>query len=115
MSRGEGVRPVSEGAGQQDGIRNQAAGLSAICAFASVAAVGSWYLFPHLFIPFSLVCALGAVITGHVGRWRARRLGGEGRWIALAGLIAGWLMLAVCLLVALLSIGLFAALFALTT
>ncbi|WP_424892240.1 hypothetical protein [Streptomyces sp. XH2] len=115
MSSDQDVRPVSGDEGQQAGFRNQAAALSLICGFASVAAVGSWPLFPPLFVYASLACALGAVIAGHVGRWKARRRGGEGRWAALAGLLAGWLMLTACLLLALLSVGLFAAFFTLAS
>ncbi|MEU8990824.1 hypothetical protein AB0C98_31185 [Streptomyces sp. NPDC048558] len=44
--------------------------------------------------------------AGHVGRFRGRRLDGEGRGLALAGILTGWLVLFVCVLANLAALGL---------
>jgi hypothetical protein len=77
---------------------NRAAVIGAYAAFLSVASTGSWLLAGYLFYFITLVCALVAIVAGHIGYFRARRLGGRGRWLALADLLTGWLMLGVCLL-----------------
>jgi len=52
----------------------------------------SWVIFP-----LPLVCALVAVICGHVARGEIARSGGtlDGKGVALAGLLLGWLHVAV--------------------
>lgn len=60
-----------------------------ICAVAIV----FWRWIPIIGTVFSIVAiiaAIPAVITGHVGRRRARDVGGEGAGLALSGLITGY-------------------------
>ncbi|MFE4956265.1 hypothetical protein ACFRCW_19705 [Streptomyces sp. NPDC056653] len=53
----------------------------------------------------AVLSALIAIVSGHIGRFRGRRLGGDGRGMALAGVLLGRLLLFVCALVGLALIG----------
>ncbi|GHI09474.1 DUF4190 domain-containing protein [Streptomyces cellostaticus] len=57
-----------------------------------------------------IVCALVAVVSGHMGRRRAEKRGVEGRWLSLASVIVGWLCILYAVLVHLVVMGLIAAL-----
>ncbi|MBN0042727.1 DUF4190 domain-containing protein [Streptomyces actuosus] len=97
------------------GGRNRAAKVSAFFALGCVGALGNFvtgiaWLNPGVFVLMAMLCALVAVAAGHVGRFRGRRLGGEGRGLALAGLLVGWLTLLVCVLAGLALAGLAAGL-----
>ncbi|MFE0171319.1 DUF4190 domain-containing protein [Streptomyces sp. NPDC059002] len=99
--------------------RNRAAKVSAFFALGGVAFLGNFatgiaLLNPPVFIALAVVCALIAVVTGHVGRFRGRRLAGEGRGLALAGILTGWLVLFVCALAILALVGLVAGIAALS-
>ncbi|MFB6619504.1 DUF4190 domain-containing protein [Streptomyces sp. NPDC085524] len=83
--------------------RNRAAKVSAFCALGSFAAMANLatpigWLNPPVFVAMALLCALIAIPAGHVGRFRARRLSGDGKGMALAGVLGGWVMLLVSLL-----------------
>ncbi|WP_282702693.1 DUF4190 domain-containing protein [Streptomyces sp. CC219B] len=108
-SGSEGVRSVAGEVERTGRGGNRPAEISAVSAFASVASLGSWIIAPGVFISITLICALTAIVAGHAGRFRGRRLGGEGRWLALAGVVTGWLMLFVCLFAILAFVGLVAA------
>ncbi|MFJ8012762.1 DUF4190 domain-containing protein [Streptomyces sp. NPDC096339] len=82
--------------------RNRAAKVSAFFAAGSFAFMANFagpiaWLNPPIFVGLALLCALIAIPAGHVGRFRARRLSGDGKGIALAGILGGWVMLLVCL------------------
>lgn len=89
-----------------DRPENRPATIGAYAAFLSVASTGSWLIAGYLFYFVTVVCALVAIVAGHLGRSRARRLDGRGRWLALADLLTGWLMLGLCLLAFLALVGL---------
>ncbi|MFE2324992.1 DUF4190 domain-containing protein [Streptomyces sp. NPDC059385] len=83
--------------------KNRAAKVSVFFALGSFGAMANFatpigWLNPPVFVGLALLCALVAVPAGHVGRFRARRLSGDGKGMALAGLLGGWLMLLVTLL-----------------
>ncbi|MFB7199783.1 hypothetical protein [Streptomyces sp. NPDC056240] len=71
---------------------------------------GIAWLHPGIFVGMAVLSALIAVPAGHVGRFRGRRLDGEGRGTALLGIVVGWLLLFVCALAVLAYIGLIAGL-----
>ena len=105
-------------AGEQDYAsagRNLPAKVSAFFALGGVASLANLagpigLLHPGIVVGMAVLCALATVIAGHAGRFRGRRLGGEGRGLALAGILSGWLLLLVSLLVTLAFIGLVAGL-----
>lgn len=78
--------------------RNRAAKVS---VFFAMCAVGFLSTFAT-----SLLCSLAAIPTGHIARFRGRRLNGEGRGLALASILTGWLALVICLLAYLAFLGL---------
>ncbi|MCX5198492.1 hypothetical protein OOK31_32190 [Streptomyces sp. NBC_00249] len=83
--------------------RNRAARIGLFLALGSLGFLGNFagpiaWLNPVLFALLALLCALLAIPFGHAGRFRARRLGGEGRGAALAAVLIGWLCLLVLLL-----------------
>ncbi|MFF9213588.1 MULTISPECIES: DUF4190 domain-containing protein [unclassified Streptomyces] len=108
-------RPVTEGAARPLAGRNRAAKVSGFSALWAVASLGNFatglaWMNPGVFVGMAVLAALIAVPAGHVGRFRGRRLGGEGRGLALAGILTGWLVLVVCALAALAYLGLVAGL-----
>ncbi|GAA4105312.1 hypothetical protein [Actinomadura miaoliensis] len=63
-------------------------------------------ILPFLVPPFAVaymcmafLLGLAAIVTGHLGRSRGRRLGGDGRGRALVGILLGWLVVIVCVVV----------------
>lgn len=95
--------------------RNRMAKVSGFFALGAVGFLGNFatgiaWLNPGVFAAFALLCALIAIPTGHVARFRGRRLNGEGRGLALASIVTGWLTLIVCLLAILAFVGLIAGL-----
>jgi hypothetical protein len=95
--------------------RNRAARVSAFFALGAIGFLGNFvtgiaWLNPGIFVAGALLCALCAIPTGHVARFRGRRLDGEGRGIALAAVLTGWLVLIVCALAILAFAGLIAGL-----
>ncbi len=80
--------------------RNRPAKVSLWFAGGGLAAYGNFFtgiawLNPGIFVLMAVLCALVAIVVGHVGRFRGRRLGGDGRGMALLGILLGWLLLAV--------------------
>lgn len=62
------------------------------------AVVGFWAIIPitgYLSAAFGFPLALAAVICGHIGRGRSKRVNGVGRIQALVGFILGYLSIAV--------------------
>ncbi|WP_328417651.1 DUF4190 domain-containing protein [Streptomyces violaceus] len=99
--------------------RNRAAKVSAFLTLSGVAflanfATGIAWINPGIFVGLATLCALMAIPAGHVGRFRGRRMDGEGRGLALASILAGWLVLFLCLLALLAFVGLVAGLAVLT-
>lgn len=95
--------------------RNRAAKVSACSALGGVAflaqfATGVAWINPGIFVGLAALCALIAVPAGHVGRFRGRRLGGDGRGLAVLSILTGWLVLIVSLLALLAFVGLVAGL-----
>ncbi|QKW49046.1 DUF4190 domain-containing protein [Streptomyces buecherae] len=115
MNASGSVRQASEEEGSTRAGRNRPARASAYCALAAVAALGNLagpagWLNPGIFVGMAFLCSLVAVIAGHLGRFRGRRLGGEGRGLALAGLVTGWVVLLVCRVLLLAVVGVIAGL-----
>ncbi len=65
---------------------------------------GGWYTF--LVFVFGVV----AIPAGHLGRRRAKRLGGRDRGVALLGIVTGWVLIVFSLLLVLAYAGLLAGL-----
>ncbi|POX57163.1 hypothetical protein C3489_00065 [Streptomyces sp. Ru71] len=115
MSTAEQDRPATGDPAPSLAGRNRAAKVSGFFALGAVASLGNFatgiaWLNPGVFIGMAALCALIAVPAGHVGRFRGRRLGGDGRGLALAGIVTGWLVLFVCALAELAFLGLMAGL-----
>lgn len=81
-------------------------GIAALANFAT----GIAWINPAVFVGLAMLCALAAIIAGHVGRFRGRRLDGDGRGMALLGIVLGWLLLLVCVLAVVAVLGLIAGL-----
>jgi MFS family permease len=103
-----------------DRSRNKPALVSAYAAagsvvYASGSVMGGWLTVTYSapILGLLIVCALVAVVSGHIGRRRAKRHGAEGRWLSLAAIIVGWLCILYAVLVNLLVLGLIAGLAAL--
>ncbi|ESQ01457.1 hypothetical protein EES44_17625 [Streptomyces sp. ADI96-15] len=86
---------------------NRAARVSAFAVVFAAFVGGGSYLPAALFLPLTLtwmavifLCGITAIVAGHVARLRAKRLGLRGRWLALAGIVGGW----ICVLVAVLTL-----------
>ena len=104
---------------QSSPSRNRAADLS---AWSALVAVGTlffsagipffWLTWGFYGLALIFLCGVTAVVAGHVGRFRARKLEGAGRGAALFGVLCGWLLIIgttlVGLLAALASLGLLA-------
>ena len=113
--------PIRSSAAEPDApaVKNRAATISeiaAICAVSgliSLATVVGWVA-PGFFVGFAVLSSIVAIVAGHVGRARGRRLGGAGRGIALAGIIVGWVCLVGALLGTLALVGILAGIGALT-
>ncbi|MGX5210929.1 hypothetical protein ACWKT3_20005 [Streptomyces violaceus] len=89
--------------------------VSACCALGGVAflaqfATGIAWINPGIFVGLAALCALIAIPAGHLGRFRGRRPGGDGRGLALLSILIGWLVLVVSLLALLAFVGLVAGL-----
>lgn len=86
---------------------NRAARVSAYAVVLAAFVGGGGYVPAALFLPLTLtwtavilLCGITAIVTGHVARFRAKRLGLRGRKLALAGIVGGW----ICVLVAVLAL-----------
>ncbi|ATL32644.1 DUF4190 domain-containing protein [Streptomyces formicae] len=120
-TRGAGTRDAgAQDASPQDtertlAGRNRTAKVSGFFALGGVAFLGNFatgiaWINPGVFITLAALSALIAIPTGHVARFRGRRLAGEGRGLALASILTGWLVLLVCALAILAFVGLIAGL-----
>ncbi|MEV6793103.1 hypothetical protein AB0M87_14100 [Streptomyces sp. NPDC051320] len=95
--------------------------MSVFFALGGIASLGNFYtgvawLNPGIFVGMAMLCALVAIVTGHIGRFRGRRLPQkEGRGVALSAILVGWLLLLVCLLAGLAYFGLMVGLAYLST
>ncbi len=69
-------------------------------------AFGFLGLFLGILIPLAFLAAVGAVVTGHIARSQIKRTGREGGGMALTGIIIGYAVAALCILLFLLAIGL---------
>ncbi|MER7404800.1 DUF4190 domain-containing protein [Streptomyces sp. NPDC000070] len=119
MSSSNGARTAAGAPARTFAGRNRAAKVSALFALGGVAflanfATGIAWINPGIFVGLAMLCALIAIPAGHMGRFRGRREDGEGRGLALAGILTGWLVLFVCLLALLAFVGLVAGLAVLT-
>ncbi|MBL0780932.1 MULTISPECIES: DUF4190 domain-containing protein [Streptomyces] len=86
---------------------NRAARVSAYAVAFAAFVGGGGYLPAAVFFPLTLtwmavifLCGITAIVAGHVARFRAKRHGLRGRWLALAGIVGGW----ICVLVAVLAL-----------
>ncbi|GAA4377233.1 hypothetical protein GCM10023088_36860 [Actinomadura verrucosospora] len=77
-------------------------GVAALASFAT----GIAWINPAVFVGLAMLSALAAIIAGHVGRFRGRRLDGDGRGMALLGIVLGWLLILVCVLAVVVVLGL---------
>ncbi|MFG3283284.1 hypothetical protein [Streptomyces sp. NPDC048111] len=57
-----------------------------------------WLLYGGVYTFFMAVSGLVAIVAGHVGRIRGKRMGGRDRGLALLAIVTGWLLL-FCVLV----------------
>lgn len=115
MSSGSRSTRARTESGHGFGGRNRPAKVSVSFADFGVASLANFstgiaWLHPGIFVGMAVLSALIAVPVGHVGRFRGRRLDGEGRGTALLGIVVGWLLLFVCALAVLAYIGLIAGL-----
>lgn len=115
MSSGSRSTRARTESGHGFGGRNRPAKVSVSFADFGVASLANFstgiaWLHPGIFVGMAVLSALIAVPAGHVGRFRGRRLDGEGRGTALLGIVVGWLLLFVCALAVLAYIGLIAGL-----
>lgn len=108
-----------ESPAQSAAPRNRAADFS---AWSALIAVGTlffsagiplfWLTWGFYGLALIFLCGVTAVVAGHVGRARARKLAGTGRGAALFGILCGWFLIIgttlVALLAALASVGLLA-------
>lgn len=88
---------------------NQLATLSIVLGLTSIAIV-FWRWIPIIGIVFSvtaIVVAIPAVVTGHVARQRSRELQGEGRGLALTGMVCGYFTIGFAIIMPVVSLGLF--------
>lgn len=89
---------------------NQLASLSIVLGLTSIAIV-FWRWIPLIGIVFSVVAiivAIPAVVTGHVALQRARDLHGEGKGLALTGIISGYFTIAFAIIAPVVSAVVFA-------
>ncbi|GAB2971976.1 hypothetical protein GCM10023080_039950 [Streptomyces pseudoechinosporeus] len=115
MSSGENARSAAGTRERSWAGRNRPAQVSAFFALGGVASLGNFagpiaWINPGVFVGMAVLCALVAIVAGHIGRFRGRGLDGDGRGVALAGILTGWLLLLVCTLAGLALIGLVAGL-----
>ncbi|MGB8939241.1 MAG: DUF4190 domain-containing protein [Streptomyces sp.] len=113
MTSADNTRPSTGEPERAWAGRNRLAKVSAFFALGGVACIVNLagpigLLHPGIFVGMAVLCALAAIIAGHAGRFRGRRLDGEGRGLSLAGILTGWLLLLVSLLLTLAFIGLVA-------
>ncbi|MFI2073831.1 DUF4190 domain-containing protein [Streptomyces triculaminicus] len=66
--------------------------LFGVCAYGNFA---TGIACPGIFVTMAVLCALVAIVAGHIGRFQGRRLDGDGRGMALLGILVGWLILLV--------------------
>ncbi|WP_406510032.1 DUF4190 domain-containing protein [Streptomyces sp. NBC_00212] len=80
--------------------------------YASGSVMGGWLAVTYSAAILSLlvVCALVTIVSGHMGRWRAKRRGLDGRWISLLAILVGWLCILYAVVVNLIVMGLIAGL-----
>ncbi|MET8945123.1 DUF4190 domain-containing protein [Streptomyces sp. NPDC004542] len=97
--------------------RNKPALVSAYAAagsvvYASGSVMGGWLTVAYSapILGLLVLCALVAVVSGHIGRRRAKRQQLEGRWLSLAAIVVGWLCILYAVLVNVLVMGLIAGL-----
>ncbi|MFF4188492.1 DUF4190 domain-containing protein [Streptomyces sp. NPDC001691] len=93
-------------------IWSAALGVSLIVA--AFATPMMWVLYGSYYTFFMALFGVVAIPTGHVGRFRGKRLGGRDRGLALLGIVTGWLLLLCALLLVLAYVGLIAGLALLT-
>lgn len=99
------VLPPPPGHGQAGPAQRATNSLAVVSLAAGVAG----YVIPHPFL-----AGIVAIITGHMARAQIRRTGEEGGWMALVGLVLGYVHLALSILLVavivllLLGVGIFA-------
>ncbi|MEU7373548.1 DUF4190 domain-containing protein [Streptomyces albidoflavus] len=86
---------------------NPAARVSLYAVIFAAFVGGGGYLPAAVFFPLTLtwmavilLSGITAIVAGHLARFRAKRHGLQGRWLALAGIVGGW----ICVLVAVLAL-----------
>ncbi|MER5600288.1 DUF4190 domain-containing protein [Streptomyces sp. NPDC002265] len=100
-----------------DRTRNKPAVVSVYAAvagvvYASGSVMGGWLTVTYsaAILGLLIVCAFVAIVSGHLGRRRAKKHGAEGRWLSLAAIVVGWLCILYAVLVDLLLLGMVAGL-----
>ncbi|GAA4138115.1 hypothetical protein [Actinomadura keratinilytica] len=104
---------MADGAKQETPSRNTAAKWSLYAGGGAICCLVLPFLVPPFVVAYlcmGFVIGLVAIITGHVGRFRGRRLGGDGRGRALVGILLGWFTVLVCVGVVLFWFGIAAVL-----
>ncbi|PQM21013.1 hypothetical protein Sfr7A_23495 [Streptomyces xinghaiensis] len=69
-----------------------------------------WLLYGGLYTCSVFACGVVAIPAGHLGRRRAKHLGGRDRGVALLGIVTGWFLVFFSLLLLLAYVGLLAGL-----
>ncbi|MGW1184058.1 DUF4190 domain-containing protein [Streptomyces drozdowiczii] len=85
-----------------------AAALGVSLIVAIVATPLLWLGLAGYYTAATFLCGLVAVPVGHLGRRRAKRLGGQDRGIALLAIVTGWLLILCALVLVLAYVGLVA-------
>lgn len=83
--------------------KNTPARLAVGFAGFGVAALGCFFtgiawMNPPIFVALAVLSAIAGIATGHVARYRAKRLGADGRGMALCAILLGWLVVVICVL-----------------
>jgi hypothetical protein len=114
-----GVAQETDAAGAPS--RNTPARISLWAAFLGVCLIVGifvtpmfWLLYGGLYTFLLFVCGVIAIPAGHLGRRRGKRLGGRDRGVALLGIVTGWILILLSLLLVLAYAGLLAGLAYLT-
>ncbi|PSJ27098.1 hypothetical protein B7P34_19360 [Streptosporangium nondiastaticum] len=111
---GRTAAPLTEQRNVPARISAWSAALGVSLIVAAFATPMMWMLYGSYYTFFMALLGIVAIPTGHVGRFRGKRLGGRDRGLALLGIITGWLLILCALLIVLAYIGLIAGLALLT-
>ncbi|GLZ16465.1 hypothetical protein Acsp04_67000 [Actinomadura sp. NBRC 104425] len=99
---------MADGAQQETPSRNTAAKWSLYAGGGAMCCLVLPFLVPPFVVAYmcmAFLLGVAAIVTGHFGRSRGRRLGGDGRGRALVGILLGWFAVFVCVVVVAVVVG----------